>query len=335
MMASETFEQVLTAAQAAGSINTAWKKFVKTTFFVPVAKPDGGGVKLLARDSKGDGSRAIVISEVRERAEDGQGSLLVALSGADVVRLLQADAAILVALSDRTFDIAHDRVAWLRKSIEASLAKAAQAREAAPAPVPAAAPVPSPAPVALDKPAPPRRPSNAPLDVAALKPRNVVIDKVGLEFFVPAEWRQSAMSNGLRFHDDSSGTRLEVSGYLRPDVSLGKWIDTRLALVRHDMPYLTQAGEATEIHGDDWRDRVKGKAIELTGTFPGDECESRYLLACVRTDDVVVAIAIRAPADVFEQQRSLFKWFLSRVDIRRMSAPEPYRVSAADRKSVV
>lgn len=336
MMAMETFEQVLAAAQAEGSINTAWKKFVNTMFFVPVAQPaagDAGALRLRTRDPKGDGARDIVISEVRERAEDGQGSLLVALSGADVVRLLQADAAIVVALSDRTFDIACDRVAWLRKSIEASLAKAAKARETASVPAAAVpAPPPAAAPVTLAKapaPAPPRRPSNAPLDIAALKPRNVVIAKSGLEFFVPSEWRESSMSNGLRYHDDSNGTVLEISGYLRPDVSLAKWIDMRLAVVQHEMRYLKQVTDPAEIHGDDWRDRVKGKTIEFTGTVPGDDVESRFMLACVRIDGAVAAIMIRAPAGQFEHNRSLYKWFLSRVDIKQAAPPEPYRAPAS------
>ncbi|NHZ97318.1 DUF805 domain-containing protein [Massilia sp. CCM 8734] len=322
-MALETFEQVLGAVQAGESMNAAWKKFVNTTFFVPVAQPGGaGGVTLRTRDIQGDGSRAIMIAEVREAAHDGQGSLLVALLGADVVCLLQPDAAIVVALSERTFEIAHDRVAWLRKSIEVARAKSAMARDAAPAPAPA------PAPVATAKAAPPRRPSNAPLDVAALKPRNVVISDICLEFFVPSAWRESGMPRGLRYHDDS-GTVLEASGHLRPDVPLGKWVEMRLALVKHEMRYLTLVGEPTDIHGDDWRDRVKGRTIEFSGTIPGDDFESRYLLACVRTDDVVAVIAIRAPADVFERDRSLYKWFLSRVNLRPMSAPAPYRAPGA------
>ncbi|NHZ81152.1 DUF805 domain-containing protein [Massilia sp. CCM 8695] len=311
---------------------------MNTKFFVPVVQPgasESGGVKLRTRDSKGDGLRSIVISEVRERAEDGQGSLLAALSGADVVRLLQADVAILVALSDRSFDIAHERVAWLRNSIEASLAKAAAAKAGAAATVHAAAPAPAPAAVVLDKPAPVRRAASGPLDVAALKPRYATIAQIGLQFFVPAAWRKSTMADGLRFHDDSTGTVLEAVGYVRPRVSLNKWVETRLAVVKDDMRYLKQAGEAYAIDGFEWGDRVTGKAIEFTGTVPGDAFESRCLVALVRIDGIVVAITIRAPADDFEHNRSLYKWLLTRVEFDETVAAEPYQGPGyADRVAV-
>ncbi|MFB9240898.1 DUF805 domain-containing protein [Massilia antarctica] len=305
---------------------------MNTKFFVPVVQPgasETGGVKLRTRDGKGDGLRSIVISEVRERAEDGQGSLLAALSGADVVRLLQADVAIVVALSDRSFDIAHDRVAWLRNSIEASLAKAAAAKAGAAATVPAAAPAPAPAAAVLDKPAPVRRAASGPLDVAALKPRYVNIAQIGLQFFVPAAWRKSTMADGLRFHDDSTGTVIEAVGYVRPRVSLNKWVETRLAVVKHEMRYLKQAGEAYAIDGFEWGDRVTGKAIEFTGTVPGDAFESRCLVALMRIDGIVVAITIRAPADDFEQNRSLYKWLLTRVEFDETVAAEPHRAPAS------
>ncbi|NHZ88544.1 DUF805 domain-containing protein [Massilia sp. CCM 8733] len=323
---------------------------MNTKFFVPVAQPgtgETGGVKLRTRDSQGDGTRSIVISEVRERAEDGQGSLLAALSGADVVRLLQADAAIVVALSERSFDIAADRVAWLRKSIESSLARAAAAKAgvAAAAAAPAAAPaavsapavaaaVPAASPVFLGKPeavqpTPPKPRNNGPLDVAALKPRHVTIPKIGLKFYVPGAWRDSVMSNGMRFHDDEGGTVLEAIGYLRPDVSLNKWIEQRVAIIKHEMRYLKQDGEAYALNGAEWGDRVTGRAIEFTGTIPGHAGESRYLVAFIRVDGIVAALTLRAPAEAFEDNRALYKWFLARVEIDEMAAPEPYRAPAS------
>ncbi len=147
-MASENFEQVLAAAQAGPSLHPAWKKFVNTRFFVAVNAPAGEHAGHTLRLP--DGGQALRISEVRERLDpgaDGEGGLLLALAGADLVRVLPDGVGIAVALSGQTFDIAASRVAWIRKSIEATLAKAAQARAAA-APPADPAPHPAPAPTA-------------------------------------------------------------------------------------------------------------------------------------------------------------------------------------------
>lgn len=377
-MASETFEQVLTAAQADGSFTPAWKKFVNTKFFVPIIRPAGSAdakaFKLRMSDIMGDGKQSILISEVRERVEEQHGSALASLSGADVVRMLHAEASILVALSDRAFNIAKDRVEWLKKGIEASQARAAaKAREAAAANAPAAAaaqasaqrapapgaapaaspfptlglpdapaarvvPAPAPAPaaarpaapapaVALAKAAPARRAAAGPLDVAALKPRSVSVAKIGLEYFVPADWRESSLPTGSRYHDESTGSVIEATGFHRPNVSLTQWVGMRLGLVQHEMRYLRQDGASYDIDGEGWRDRVKGQATEFVGTFPGDDFESRYMVACIRVEGTLVSVAIRAPADVFDQNRALYKWFLSRIDINEASA-EVYRAPA-------
>ncbi|NHZ40779.1 hypothetical protein [Massilia aquatica] len=148
MMASENFEQVLAAAQAGASLHPAWKKFVNTRFFVAVHAPAGANAGHTLRLP--DGGQPLLISEVRERLDpgaEGEGGLLLALAGADLVRVLPDGVGIAVALSGQTFGIAASRVAWIRKSIEATLAKAAQARAAsAPAPAPASAPAPAAAP---------------------------------------------------------------------------------------------------------------------------------------------------------------------------------------------
>jgi uncharacterized membrane protein YhaH (DUF805 family) len=340
-MASETFEQVLTAAQADGSFTPAWKKFVNTKFFVPVVRPPGGDAKnfkLRMSDIMGDGQQSILISEVRERVEEQHGSSLASLSGADVVRMIHAEASILVALSDRAFNIAKDRVDWLKKGIEASQARAAEkarqsmAAASALAPAAASATAPAaaafaatPAAVTLEKkaPAPPRRHSG-PLDVAALKPRNVTIARIGLDFFVPEAWRETSLPTGFRYHDESSGSIIEATGFHRPNVSLAQWLGMRLGLVEHEMRFLKQDGATYDIEGEGWRDRVKGNATEFTGTFPGEDAESRYLVACIRVDGTLVSVSIRAPSDVFEENRALYKWFLSRIDINEAAA-EVYR----------
>ena len=329
-MAPETFEQVLTAAQADGAFTPAWKKFVNTKFLVPVVR--GADPRQFTLDVADEGGRGIRIAEVRERLGQRDASALASLSGADVVRMLGADAAILIALSDRAFRIAPERVDWLKKGIEASRAKAAaRALEAAGgAPAPQAAPVASSAaPLSLAKQAPAQPPTPpAPhkaggvLDVAALKPRNVTLPKFGLDFFVPGAWRDIANNKGLQFADDQGGTVLKVSGVHRDDMSLAKWQEMNMALVAHEMRYLTQDGPAYSIDGDNWRDRVKGMATEFTGTFPGDDQPSRYLVACVRVEGTAVAITIRAPADEFEHNRALYKWLLGRVDVSETAAVE-------------
>ncbi|MES2316682.1 MAG: DUF805 domain-containing protein [Pseudomonadota bacterium] len=338
-MTSETFEQVLAAAQAAGSITPAWKKFVNTRFFVPVlgtADIDPKKLTLHVAPGAHEGGPAVTISEVRERLAAHPGATLATLTGADVVRLMQAEAAILVALSGSAFSIAKDRVDWLKKGIEASQARAAaKAREAAggfvPLDMPAAAEAPAaPAPVAIAKPVPEpalvadpvRRNQVGVLDVAALKPRSVSLASVGLEFFVPAAWREIKNNKGLKFIDDASGSVIDASGMHRPGMSLMQWNGMRMALVQHDMRYLVQDGESYTIDGEGWRDRVKGMVTEFAGTFPGDDFPSRYLLACIWIDGTVAAITVRAPAAAFEQHRQLYKWLLSRVDILASAAIE-------------
>lgn len=327
-MTAETFEQVLAAALADGSFTPAWKKFVATRFFVPVEEPaNDNPAKLKLRLAPHGGAQALVISEVRERLDQHDGSLAT-LSGADVVRLLQAEADILVALPDRAFSIARDRVQWLKQGIEQSQARAAaRAREAAagqaPPPPPPAAAAAAPIPVPVPAPAPAPRKHGGVLDVAALKPRGVSLPAVGLEFFVPGHWRESRNLKSLRFNDPDGATAVEASGSHRHGVSLAQWQEMRLALVKHEMRYLKQDGESYPFDGDNWRDRVKGVVTEFTGTFPGDEGESRYLVACVRIDGAVASIAIRAPLEEFERNRALYKWLLGRVDMVAASPAAP------------
>lgn len=367
-MMSETFEQALLAAEADGALNPAWKKFVHTRFFVPVVPAQDGSkkVSLHTAPQGADGSVAVLISEVRERL--GAHSTGVAtLSGADVVRLLQADAGILVALSNRAFSIARDRVDWLKKGIEASQARAAAAASGAtpppaPRPAPAAAqpggfptismpaPAPAPAPrpaapagpaapaateLSLEKPAPApvKRNKAAVLDVAALKPRSVGMPEFGLDFFVPAAWREARSAKVLRFQDEEHGTKLEIQGVNRDGMSLAQWVGMRQKLVEHEMRYLVQDGAPVTLDGEGWRDRVRGMAIEYKGTVPGDTVETRYLLACIWMEGTMVAFGIRASAEVFEDQRALYKWLLGRVELAGGVPALPAGVYAAGAQS--
>ena len=317
-MELETFEQALAAAQADGSFTPAWKKFVKTKFFVPVTRSaDDNPRNFTLKLSEAAGApRTLLISEVRARVEAEHAGALASLSGADVVKMLQAEAAILVALSGSAFAIARERVEWLKKGLEAGQARAAsQAPSAAPVVAARAAPIPAPPP-------PPVRRAAGPLDVAALMPRNVTIAKLGFEFFIPGHWTESPISAGMRYQDPVSGTVVEATGFHRADVSLAQFVAMRLELVRHELRYLSQDGESYPINGDAWRDRIKGVATELSGIVPGDELESRFLLACIRVDGTLVSVTIRAHAQAFEDDRALYKWMLGRVDISPAAALE-------------
>jgi hypothetical protein len=121
----EAFEQVLATARASGSLNSAWQKFVHTQFFVPVLRTADDNPRDFTLDTSAqpDGE-SITISEVGERL-DQKADALATLSGAVVVRMLPADAAIVVALSQGVFTIPADCVEWLKVGIEAAQAKAA------------------------------------------------------------------------------------------------------------------------------------------------------------------------------------------------------------------
>lgn len=341
-MASDTFEQALLAAQAEGSLNAAWKAFVNTRFYVPVvhaADLDPRKSKIHTAPGTAGGGDAVLISEVRERVS--QGDAVLWLNGAEIVKMLHAEAGILVALSDRAFAIAHDKVDWLRKGIEQAQARAAAKLHPPGAPIPEKAPVPlakpsapaaRPAPAqaapAKAPPAPAKRAAGGVLDVAALKPRAVEVADLGLSFFVPGAWREERSLKALRFHDQANGVRTEVSGFHRPGLGLEQWVGMRVTLVETEMRFLTQDGPSYALSGEGWRDRISGRAVEFSGTFPGESVPGRYLVACIHLDGTVVSIAFRATAEVFEQQRALFLWLLSRVELAGQEAVAAYRAPA-------
>lgn len=139
--------------------------------------------------------------------------------------------------------------------------------------------------------------------------------ELGISLPVPATWTEGRSSKVLRYTDPVTGAKLEVSGMVRKDLTLGQWTDMRLKLVRHELPYLAVDGKTITLEGDAYGGRVQGTLTELTGVYPGDTAPSRYLLACIHTHGALAAIAFKAPADVFEQQRALYQWLLARVNL--------------------
>lgn len=113
------------AEQAAGSLKSAWKKFIKTKFYVAILRsPDDDPRNFLLHLVSGDGGAPmLVISEVRERLDQQQGDGMVALTGADILRRLGDQGSIQVALREATFNISKKRVEWLRSGIEVTKAR--------------------------------------------------------------------------------------------------------------------------------------------------------------------------------------------------------------------
>ncbi len=109
------------AAQAvAGSLAPAWKKFIKTKFFVAIQRsPDDNPKNFLLHTERkrGESSATLIISEVRERLDPGQGDGIVFLSGADIVCRVEENGSIQVALGEGMFSISRKRVEWLRSGI--------------------------------------------------------------------------------------------------------------------------------------------------------------------------------------------------------------------------
>ena len=132
-----------TAARAAGSLAPAWKKFVKTKFFVAILRsPDDNPKNFLLHmvGNRDDGTATLIISEVRQRLDPQQGDGIVALSGADIVCRVEEKGSIQVVLGEGMFSISKKRVDWLRSGIGVTKGRIATRkllRDAAPvAPLP-------------------------------------------------------------------------------------------------------------------------------------------------------------------------------------------------------
>ncbi len=143
-MLPESFEHVLKTAQTAGSLTPAWKKFIKTKFFVAILRsPDDDPKNFLLCISRhpADGKPVVIISEVRDRIDQHLGDGVVAVSGADIVRRMDGQSGILVELHEGVFNVSKKRAAWLLSGIQVTQARVATrkvlmaAAPAAPLPV--------------------------------------------------------------------------------------------------------------------------------------------------------------------------------------------------------
>ncbi|HEX8956407.1 MAG TPA: hypothetical protein VF798_09040, partial [Burkholderiaceae bacterium] len=161
----------------------------------------------------------------------------------------------------------------------------------------------------------PSKSSGGYLDVAALKPRQVGIEDLGLEFYVPGAWKQTRSGKSLEFIDADGDLKLEAGGAVRSGRSVDQWLAMRVQTLAHDLPYMKQLGEAAPLEGEDWGDRVVARVVEFRGTAPGASEQQSCLLCCLRTDSVLASIVISADTDVFEANRALYKWLLPRANL--------------------
>ncbi|MBV8635484.1 MAG: hypothetical protein JO002_13405, partial [Burkholderiaceae bacterium] len=175
------------------------------------------------------------------------------------------------------------------------------------APAPAFAPMPS-----RNAPA---KPSVGYFDVAALRPRSVGLSYLGLDFFIPGAWKETKAGKILEFVDASGQLKLEAGGTARPGKTMDEWLAMRTQTLAQAMPYLKQVGEARNIEGEDWGERVTARAVEFRGTPAGTREEQSCLLCCLRTDSVLAYVLISATSEVFENNRPLYKWLLPRVNL--------------------
>lgn len=126
------------AAKAAGSMAPAWKKFIKTKFFVAIERSqDDDPRNYLLNMVRGPTGAAILpVSEVRGRLDDVGGHGIISLSGADLVLRIDDGASIEVRLGEGSFPISKKRVEWLRSGIKVTkgrIVNRKRLQEAAPA----------------------------------------------------------------------------------------------------------------------------------------------------------------------------------------------------------
>lgn len=161
-----------------------------------------------------------------------------------------------------------------------------------------------------------RSKASEPLDVQALDPVNVVHAALGLDFYVPRAWQETRKGNTIQFIDPKTKAKIEVSGMLRENISLEKWMEMRLPTVTKEMPFLKQCNDAYEVINPEWRGRVQAMVTEYQGVFHHDNEETHYLIGCYRTDTTLVAVTVRVNSNAFEDKRALYKWLFTQLDIR-------------------
>ncbi|MFZ6643773.1 hypothetical protein ACO0LL_28875 [Undibacterium sp. TC4M20W] len=191
------------------------------------------------------------------------------------------------------------------------------AKKAAPAPAASAASTThaAPPPPQSQSPTPPSQQELTGHDIAYLNPKEFRNGHLGLEFYAPGSWNEVKNSRSLHLLDAATGTKLEANGFAREGISIEKWVGMRLHIVEKEMPHFKQVAKPIVIKGENWGNRIQGIVAEYKGIQPGDTEESHLLICCMRTDSMLVSIAITAKASVFTIKRPVYNWIFSRSDM--------------------
>ncbi len=170
----------------------------------------------------------------------------------------------------------------------------------------------------------------ATFDLASLKSRHVTHAGLGLELFVPQAWQEIRNEKAMKFLEPEMHLVVEINGRRRDEMSLDSWMEMRIPLVTQEMPGLVAKGSAVEFTGRNWGSQMSGKMLEFRGRLLGEDVDSIYQIYCVQTAKHLFAVCIRAPENVFEAQRALFKWMTEGIEAYEMPAKHGAANGASD-----
>ena len=152
-------------------------------------------------------------------------------------------------------------------------------------------------------------------DIANLHPKQFRNVSLGLDFYAPGSWREVKNSRSLNLLDMTTDTKLQANGFARENISIEKWVGMRLHMVDKEMPHMQQVARPSIVKGENWGSRIQGIVTEYKGKLPGEDESSHMLICCLRTDSMLISIAITAKASVFDINRAVYHWIFSRTDI--------------------
>ncbi len=160
------------------------------------------------------------------------------------------------------------------------------------------------------------------LNIGALMPRHVFNENLGLLLYIPGAWKEVKNAKSVQIVDGDTDATLEATGMERTGRTVEQWSAMRVPMVSQEFPYLRQVGKSCPVNGNDWDNRVQAVVTEFRGVAPGDKEESTYLLCCVRTDSILIAVTISAKSRVVEQNRAVYDWIFSHLNINDKTPKE-------------